>query len=29
MSDEDLDAFATGRRVFDNFGLEPDVFEQS
>jgi hypothetical protein len=29
VTHEDFDAFAAGRRVFDDFGLEPDVFEQS
>ena len=29
MTHEDFDAFAAGRRVFDDLGLEPDVFEQS
>jgi len=29
VAHEDLDAFAAGRRVFDDFWLEPDVFEQS
>ena len=28
-ANEDLDAFAAGRRVFDDFWLESDVFEQS
>ena len=27
-ANEDLDAFAAARRVFDDFWLEPDVFEQ-
>jgi hypothetical protein len=29
VAHEDLDAFAVGRRVFDDFSFEPDVFEQS
>ena len=29
VTHEDFDAFAAGRRVFDDLGLEPDVFEQS
>ena len=28
-ANEDLDAFAAGRLVFDDFWLESDVFEQS
>jgi hypothetical protein len=28
VAHEDLDAFTAARRVFDDFWLEPDVFEQ-